>query len=197
MQHDDHVRLIEAGIARGGGGVWADFGAGSGAFTLALREVAGPDVEIIAIDADSGSLQTLRRAMERSFPGTRLILHHADFVRPLALPALDGIVAANAIHYARDQIALLQRWRGYLKPDGRLIVVEYDTESGNRWVPYPLSAGSFASVAQAAGFAQPTVIGRRPSRFLGGFYAAVTSPARRDDGQAAISAPMDPPLLRT
>ena len=35
MNHTDHVQLIEAGLERHSGGVWADFGAGSGAFTLA------------------------------------------------------------------------------------------------------------------------------------------------------------------
>jgi ubiquinone/menaquinone biosynthesis C-methylase UbiE len=177
MNHDDHVRLIEGSIERGSGGVWADFGAGTGAFTLALRDVAGPAVEIIAIDDDQGSLHSLRRSMERHFPGTRLNIRHDDFSRPLQLPPLDGIVAANAIHYVRDQVALLQRWQGYLKPEGRLIVVEYDTDAGNRWVPHPLSFGTFGKVAMAAGFSEPALIGTHPSRFLGGFYAALTVPA--------------------
>lgn len=179
MNHDDHVRLIEAGIERDGG-IWADFGAGSGAFTLALREVAGPTVEIIAVDADLGSLQALRRAMERRFPTTRLSTRDDDFTRPLQLPPLDGIIAANAIHYVRDQVALLERWRGYLKPEGRLIVVEYDTDVGNRWVPYALSFATFTGVAQEAGFAAPTLIGRRRSGFLGGFFAAATTPVRQE-----------------
>jgi ubiquinone/menaquinone biosynthesis C-methylase UbiE len=177
MNHDDHVRLIEAGVGRDRGGVWADFGAGSGAFTLALRDLAGPEVAIYAVDRDRGSLRALRSAMERSFPGTHLHLLHEDFVGDLILPPLDGILAANAIHFVRNHSAVLRRWREYLKPDGRLVIVEYDTDRGNRWVPYPLSFPSFGAVAQAAGFAAPTLVGARPSRFLGGFYAAVTFPA--------------------
>lgn len=177
MDHDDHVRLIEAGVGRDSGGVWAELGAGTGAFTLALRDVAGPDVEIIAVDQDNGSLRSLRNSIERYFPGTRLRILREDFTDDLQLPPLDGILAANSIHYEPDQEALLQRWREYLKPEGRLIVVEYDTDAGNRWVPYPLSFASFSKVAQAAGFAAPEQIGRQSSRFLGGFYAAMTSPA--------------------
>ena len=37
MNHADHVQLIEKGIDRDGGGIWVDFGAGSGAFTLGLK----------------------------------------------------------------------------------------------------------------------------------------------------------------
>ena len=94
MNHDDHVRLIAGAFARPGG-IWADFGAGTGAFTLALRDVAGPEVEIIAIDRDAGDLRELRRAMERAFPGTLLHTNAADFTRPLDLPPLDGILAAD------------------------------------------------------------------------------------------------------
>jgi ubiquinone/menaquinone biosynthesis C-methylase UbiE len=176
MNHDDHVRLIEAGVGRNSGGLWADFGAGSGAFTLALRDIAGPDVEIYAVDRDRGSLRSLQSAMDRSFPGTNLQLLEKDFTAELALPPLDGILSANAIHYVPDQVGLLRRWRGYLKPAGRLLIVEYDTDRGNRWVPYPLSFPSFSAVAQAAGLAAPKLIGTRPSRFLNGFYTAVTFP---------------------
>jgi precorrin-6B methylase 2 len=170
--------LIESGVERNRGGVWADFGAGSGAFTLALRDVAGPDAEIIAIDRDRTSLQTLGASMERHFPGTRLRLLQADISSRLTLPPLDGIIAANAIHYipTRNHVALLHRWMKYLRPEGRLIVVEYDSETGNRWVPYPMSHTAFQERARAAGFTEPVLLGVRPSRWLAPLYAALTFP---------------------
>jgi SAM-dependent methyltransferase len=116
--------------------------------------------------------------MDRRFPGTRLRLLEADFAGPLALPPLDGILAANAIHFVRDQAALLRDWRGYLKPAGRLVVVEYDADDGNRWVPYPLSFAALSALAPAAGYAEPVLLGSRPSRFLGRIYAAVASLGR-------------------
>ncbi len=175
MNHADHVRLIAEGVPAGG--VWADFGAGSGAFTLALRDVAGPEVEIFAVDRDQGSLRVLREEMARAFPGTRLHLLAADFADPLALPPLDGILAANAIHFVprEMQAPLLRQWASYLQPGGRLLVVEYDTIHGNRWVPYPLSFTALAPLVQAAGFTPPTLLGSRPSRFLGSIYSAVTT----------------------
>jgi ubiquinone/menaquinone biosynthesis C-methylase UbiE len=176
VNHADHVQLIETGIERNRDGVWADFGAGSGAFTLALRDLAGPDTVIIAIDRDRASLQTLRAAMERQFPGTQLRLVAADIAGHLPLPPLDGIIAANATHFVQDQTALLRRWRAYLKPEGRLIAVEYDTDSGNRWAPYPMSYAAFRETARAAGFTDPTLLGSRPSRWLGRIYSALTRP---------------------
>jgi ubiquinone/menaquinone biosynthesis C-methylase UbiE len=176
VNHADHVQLIEKGIDRDSGGIWADFGAGSGAFTLALRDIGGPDIELIAIDRDRASMQTLRASMERLFPGTRLRLLEADIAGQLTLPPLDGIMAANAIHFVQDQTALLRRWRAYLKPEGRLVVVEYDADSGNRWAPFPMSYAAFRETAQAAGYAEPTLLGLRPSRWLGRIYSALARP---------------------
>jgi ubiquinone/menaquinone biosynthesis C-methylase UbiE len=169
MNHADHVRLIAPGIEPNSGGAWADLGAGTGAFTLALRDVAGPGVEIWAVDRDAGAL---RAAMERQFPGTALHPLAGDFTQPLDLPHLDGIVAANAIHYVQDRVALLRGWRDYLKPGGRLILVEYDADRGNRWVPYPVSFAALPSLARAAGFDRPTLLATYPSRFLDRIYSA-------------------------
>ncbi len=193
MNHADHVQLIAAGIARAGG-LWADLGAGSGAFTLALRDLAGPDVELIAVDRDRAELLSLRATMEQRFPGTRLQLLEADMAGLLALPPLDGIVAANAIHYVPDQRALLRRWRTYLKPEGHLIVVEYDTDSGNRWAPYPLSFSSFEEIARAAGFAAPVLLAARPSRWLGRIYSALAFPAT-ETPPVGSSGPPDAPAV--
>jgi SAM-dependent methyltransferase len=177
VKHDDHVRLIAAGIDRDRGGVWADFGAGSGAFTLALRDIAGDAVEIVAVDRDRPDLRALRSEMERRFPGTRLQLIEVDFRDDLALPPLDGILCANAIHFVpyREQGALLRRWRDYLKPGGRLVIVEYDADAGNRWVPYPVSFAALSPLARAAGFDEPVLLGARSSRFLERIYSAVAT----------------------
>lgn len=55
MNHCDHIKLIQKGI-EAKGGIWADLGSGSGAFTLALRDVTGANVKIFSIDQDKTSL---------------------------------------------------------------------------------------------------------------------------------------------
>jgi hypothetical protein len=57
-----------------------------------------------------------------------------------------------------------------------LIVVEYDAEQGNRWVPYPVSFTALSEVAPAAGFAEPVLLGAPPSRWMGRMYAAGAHP---------------------
>ena len=49
----------------------------------------------------------------------------------------------------------LRRSADALTPDGRFVLVEYDAEHGNPYVPYPISFKRWQRVAVAAGFASP------------------------------------------
>jgi len=173
MDHRDHVELIRAGVV-GAGRTWADLGSGDGAFTLALSELLGQTGTIHSVDSDRHALERQARAMRDAFPATALVQHVADFTRPLAMPPLDGVVMANSLHFHRDADAVLRAVRGHLRDGGRLVLVEYDTDHGNQWVPFPLSFATWTRVAARAGFRDTRKIGSVPSRFLGSIYAAVS-----------------------
>ena len=178
MNHDDHVRLLQNGVREAeAGAVWADFGAGDGAFTLALAELLGESGTIHAVDRDEGQLRRLRERMSARFP--RLVnagglhLHGADYTRRLDLPPLDGLIMANALHFQREKEPVVRRLLEYLRPGGRFVLVEYNSDRGNRWVPHPLSYERWAALAEVSGLQRVRRIGRQPSRFLGEFYAAL------------------------
>ena len=181
MDHNDHVNLLKPAKLPPGGS-WADLGAGSGAFTLALRELVGPTADIHAVDKDRSSLRELEQAYKARFgDSSRLQLLPADFTRPLdrstpsaaqRLVLLDGIVMASSLHFFKDKGKMLRHVRSFLKPGGVLLLVEYNVDSGNPWVPYPLSFESFRDLAPRAGFSAPRLLGTAPSRFLCGFYSA-------------------------
>lgn len=178
MNHDDHVALLREGVAGttpiSPHAVWADLGSGGGAFTLALAELLGDAAVIHSVDRDRNALRTQERTLRARYPATAVHLHHADFTRPLALPPLDGIVMANALHFVREKLPVVQNLRTLLRPGGRLILVEYDTDHGNRWVPYPLSYPTWESLARSAGFGITRFLTAVPSRFLGAIYSAVS-----------------------
>ncbi|MGD8807162.1 MAG: methyltransferase domain-containing protein [Chloroflexota bacterium] len=173
MNHEDHVRLLKKGIPAAGG-VWADFGSGDGAFTLALADLLGPSAEIHSIDANAKALARQRRSLARIFPETNLTTYQADFSQPLELPELDGLVAANALHFLPDKEPVVRTLAGYLRPGGRFLVVEYDTDRGNRWVPYPFSYDSWLTIAGRCDLHQTELLARAPSSFLGRFYSAAS-----------------------
>jgi len=173
MDHRDHVRLIRDGIV-GAGTTWADYGAGSGAFTLALADLLGPGATIHAVDRDAHALEDLGEAMRARFPATVLHRVVADFTRPLELPPLDGLVMANSLHFVRDKAPVLALVVRHLRPGGRLVLVEYEADQGNPWVPFPLSYRSWERLATTANLTGTRRLASMPSRFLGSIYAALS-----------------------
>ncbi len=174
MNHNDHVNLLKPANLTPGG-VWADFGAGSGAFTLALRELVGADATIYAVDKDRARLNELAEEYHSRFDDSNnLYILALDFSHAFDLPLLDGIVMANSLHYFKDKEKVLRHARNFLKPNGILLLVEYNVDSGNLWVPHPLSFETFRALAPRAGFSEPRLLGRHPSSFLKEFYSALS-----------------------
>ena len=173
MNHSDHVRLLRKGVPEAGG-VWADLGSGSGAFTLALADLLGASGYIYSVDKDRRVLREQEQAMRSLFPSIMVEFLIADFTQRLDLPPLDGIVMANSLHYVRDKGAMLQRIHAYLKLGGRLLLVEYNVDRGNLWVPYPLSYPTWEGLALRNGFSDTQLLEKVPSRFLGEIYSALS-----------------------
>jgi ubiquinone/menaquinone biosynthesis C-methylase UbiE len=173
MEHADHVKLIEKGVPKGG--TWADLGSGRGAFTLALAQCLGTEGHIYSVDLDRRSLDVQKPRLAVEFPKNEVSYKHGDFLRVLGeLPPLDGILMANSLHFIQDKIPFLKQILEELKPEGRLLVVEYDTNEGNAYVPYPFNYTRWLDLAQEAGFVRTELLATRPSSFLGQFYSAVS-----------------------
>jgi SAM-dependent methyltransferase len=206
MNHNDHVNLLKPANLPSGG-AWADFGAGDGAFTLALRELMGPSSDIFALDKDSRRLNRLERDYGIRFGDSgNLHIIPGDFTHPLKLPVLDGVVMANSLHYFKDlkmdvvergsgrgngknirafqhestshlpdKMVVLRHVRSFLKTNGLLLLIEYNVDSGNPWVPYPLTFETWRLIALRAGFNEPRLLAKRPSSFLREFYSAAVN----------------------
>lgn len=174
MNHQAHVNLLRPAHLPPGAS-FADLGAGSGAFTLALRELLGLSADIYAVDRDRGRLAELERAHRDRFGASdHLHILLADFTGSLEIPPLDGVLMANSLHFFRNKAHVLRHVGSFLQPGGRLLLVEYNVDRGNPWVPHPLSFETFRGLAPRAGFEEPRLLGKHPSSFLKEFYAALT-----------------------
>jgi ubiquinone/menaquinone biosynthesis C-methylase UbiE len=173
MEHADHVNLLRKGIP-GPGGLWADFGSGAGAFTLALAELIQPTGTIFSIDRDRSALQDQEKQMSARFPEVHVQYLKANYAHPIELPPLDGIIAANTLHFQREKEPVLDLFYAYLKPAGRMILIEYNIEDGNYAVPYPLPYPAWECLAKRSGFAVTQLLATRPSRFLSEIYSALS-----------------------
>ncbi len=177
MEHREMVALIRGGVAAPGG-VWADLGAGTGNFTWALAELLGPAATIYALDRDARAIAAQRARLRADPPAATVVPVQADVLRPPALPPLDGALAANLLHFVRDQAGLLGALRAAIRPGGRLLVVEYEQASPLPWVPHPLPLARLEALAREAGFQDLAQVGARRSPSSGQvlYAAAGTAP---------------------
>ncbi|WOK09220.1 class I SAM-dependent methyltransferase [Imperialibacter roseus] len=172
MELSTAIKLIENGVSNAGDAQsWLDLGAGNGLFTRALAAVLPSGSVVTAIDKSS-SFSPTKNDLQGA---TRIDTRVADFttLRSEDLK-VNGILMANSLHYVKDQEGFLKKVLDSLLPDGRLIVVEYDTDRGNMWVPYPLSFSSLTSLLTETSAEVVTRLGSTPSQFQrGGIYSAL------------------------
>ena len=161
MRHADAVQLLTTSeLASPSPQVWADLGCGDGTFTRALASVLAPGSTVHAMDLDSDAL----RALPAEQHGVSIRRWHGDVTEvPWPFGAIDGLLLANLLHYVRDQSAFLRHCGAALPEDGHLLVVEYDTDRANPWVPFPIDHAALAQLCLAAGFARVVGLSSRPS----------------------------------
>lgn len=135
--------LRPSGVAALGPTTWADLGCGDGTFTIALASVLAPRSIIHAMDRDSSVL----RKIPAVHNDVRITTHVGDFTDPTwPFADLDGILMANSLHYVDDQDAFIRSCQRRMKASRRFLIVEYDSDEANRWVPYPLSRATLTAL---------------------------------------------------
>jgi putative heme-binding domain-containing protein len=121
---DDLIKALE--IAPGAR--VADIGAGTGYFTWRLAEQVGRQGKVIAVDIQQMMLDAAAETVKQHhLSNVEFVLATEDDPR-LPDRSLDMVFIAHSYHEFADPEAVMSRvWRS-LKPDGRLVVVEYAKE---------------------------------------------------------------------
>ena len=110
------------------GAIVADIGAGSGYMTIRMAQRVGPTGRVYANDLQPQMLDILgRRLAEERISNVTLVQGTVDDPK-LPPGSLDLEILVDVYHeFSRPQ-AMLQRLREALKPDGRLVLLEYRKE---------------------------------------------------------------------
>lgn len=179
MDNDDAIELLRDAVGHRSG-IWADLGAGTGTFTLALARTLAAGSTVYAVDTDPTAVRALGNLTTAS-DHARIVPVKADFTDPLELPGLsgaaplDGILLANSLHFVRDAAAVLTRLVHNVRSGSRVIVVEYDRRESSRWVPYPIPASRWPALATEAGLDEATITATRPSEYSGYLYVGAAA----------------------
>ncbi|HEY1342133.1 MAG TPA: class I SAM-dependent methyltransferase [Bryobacteraceae bacterium] len=118
--------LDAIGIAKGA--TVADIGAGVGYFTWRMATRVGTGGKVYAVDIQPEMLAQLRRNMQqRKIANVEPVLGEIDDPK-LPAAAVDLILLVDVYHEFSEPQKMLRHMREALKPDGRLVLLEYRGE---------------------------------------------------------------------
>ena len=126
-ERDSREKLGEI-VAALGVGPWsavADIGTGYGYYAVRIARVVGASGRVYAQEIDERLVKKLgRRVQAEKLTNVEPVLGKPD-APGLPLAALDAVLLADVYHEVDNPSALLRGIRLALKPQGRLVVIEY------------------------------------------------------------------------
>jgi ubiquinone/menaquinone biosynthesis C-methylase UbiE len=117
------------------GDIVADIGSGSGAFTIPFGKAVAPNGVVYAVDIDKDMLAFVAdRAEKAGLTNVKTVLGEYDDPK-LPVKTVDVAFFHRVLHMIEHRQMYLNSTAAYLKPDGRIIVIDKDKDdSPNSWM---------------------------------------------------------------
>jgi ubiquinone/menaquinone biosynthesis C-methylase UbiE len=111
------------------GQIVADIGAGTGVFTIPLAQATKPGGTVYAVDIDQALLDVIsEKATEQGMMNVKVVL--GEFGDPDLPVDIDLALINDVLHHIQDRAGYLKTLAAYLKPGGRIAVIEFIPEQG-------------------------------------------------------------------
>jgi ubiquinone/menaquinone biosynthesis C-methylase UbiE len=111
----------------------ADFGAGSGFYTMAIAKAVAPGGKVFAVDIQKDLLQKLKKgAQQNNLTNLDIIwgdLEHLGGTK-LRESSLDAVTASNLFFQIQNKDALCLEIKRILRPNGRVLVIDWVSSFG-------------------------------------------------------------------
>lgn len=135
----------------------ADFGAGSGYFTLHLAEMVGPEGVVTAVDVLPSALEVIKgRAQDRGLLNVVYVRGNLETLGSsrLADNSQDMVLLANILFQSQKKGAVLEEAYRVLRPAGELVIVDWFPHAvfGPKEKGWKLSAAEGRRLGEEAGF---------------------------------------------
>lgn len=150
------------------GSTVADLGAGVGYFTWRLARAVGPKGKVIAVDIQPGMIERLQQNLaERGITNVEPVLGSEENPR-LSPNSIDLVLLVDVYHELQKPAQTMAHVRRALKPDGRLVLIEYRKEDPN--IPihplHKMTVGEVRQEIEPIGFKLDELLDFLPSQHI-------------------------------
>ena len=135
----------------------ADFGAGSGAYSLAAAEMVGPDGHVYAIDINANLLSKVSSdARERNLSSLEIVAGNVEELGGSKLrdASMDAGIAANIFFQVDSKKGLVREIKRVMRSGGRVLVVDWSGSFGGIGprTDHLVGEGEIKTLFEEAGF---------------------------------------------
>jgi len=150
------------------GMIVGDVGAGTGYFSVRMARKVGPQGKVLASDLQPQMLARLKRNLDREKIRNVEPVQATESDPNLPAGAVDLIVMVDVYHEFSQPQEMLRKIKSALKPDGRLVLLEYRKEDPS--VPirpeHKMSVAEAKLEVEAEGFKLAEVIDKLPRQHV-------------------------------
>jgi ubiquinone/menaquinone biosynthesis C-methylase UbiE len=127
IQEEDPDRML-ASLEVKKGAVVADIGAGIGYHVWRLSDIVGPSGKVIGEDIQEGMIRLMKKNIDdRKLKNVEIVLGSPADPK-LPANAVDLVLMVDAYHEFSDPVSMMRHIKDALKPDGRVVLVEFRKE---------------------------------------------------------------------
>ncbi len=146
----------------------ADVGAGTGYFTTRLARRVGPSGKVYAEDVEPEMLDRLRANVAQAQLPNVEIVPGTETDPKLPNGRLDLVLLVDVYHELAEPQQMLRNIRRFLKPDGRLVLIEYRKEDAT--IPirddHRMSTADAKAEVEAEGYRLDRVLDALPRQHI-------------------------------
>lgn len=174
---DEEVERLAAWLQVEPGMRVADFGAGNGAYAVALAHRVGPSGQVYATEIDQQNLAEIREAGKSAGLTNITVVEGAVSSTELPEACCDVLFSRSVYHHLTDPAAINADIFRALRPGGRLLVIDFEPGGIMDWLGNPAEHHGGHGTGKETVMSEVTEAGfeltRGPEPWRGRLYAVL------------------------